>query len=175
MEITLFEDIKKQNGKPFWYSNDLMDFLGITENNEFNKLVTKASKVLLSLNIDLYEEIRKEVAKYKLSRFACYVIVMEADASNNIKVAQAKAYFARMTELFEQQLASQQENIERIDRREDIKQGNTDLFKVVEKAGIEDYAKFNNAGYIGMYNMLNRELAASRKYQKKNLLIVWEA
>lgn len=43
------------------------------------------------------------------------------------------------------------------------------LSSVAKQAGVEDYAKFQNAGYRGMYNMLNVQLARRRGVDKTKL------
>ena len=61
------------------------------------------------------------------------------------------------------------ENIERVVIRDDIKDGHKSLGAVAKQAGVVDYAKFANAGYLGMYNMMNVQLAKRRGCDKAKL------
>lgn len=63
--------------------------------------------------------------------------------------------------------------IKKIDRlliREELTEGNKSLATVAKKAGVEDYARFQNAGYLGMYNMPNWKLASKRNVKKEKLM-----
>src|SRR5690606_4661556 len=139
----------------------------------FEKVIQKAMKALNSLGIPIHNNIvpiMHPVAgrnDYKLSRFACYLVAMNAD-SKKPEVAKAHAYFASMTRSFEMML-EKTDQIERLVIRDEIKDGNTSLGKVAAAAGVLDYAKFQNAGYLGLYNMHNWQLAKRRNIDKSKL------
>ena len=171
-----FEDFKNQNGITFWWASEFMLMLGYDEMKTFHKVIDKTTKAFISLGINHYENIvyveRSEdgvsMPDFKLTRFACYLIAMNADPKK-VEVARLQAYFAEQTRKFEVYMQSS-EDMDRILFREEIKEGNKSLFTTAQKAGVEDFAKFNNAGYLGMYNMFNVELAKKRNCDKSLLL-----
>ena len=85
------------------------------------------------------------------------------------EVAEAQAYFAQQTRKFELYIENNNE-IDRLLIREELTEGNKSLFSTIKKAGITDYAKFTNAGYLGMYNMENWKLAQKRNVNKEKLM-----
>lgn len=171
-----FEDFKNQNGITFWWASELMLMLGYSDMKIFHKVIDKTTKAFLSLEINHYENIvfvERNVdgvimPDFKLTRFACYLVAMNADP-NKVKVARVQAYFAEQTRKFEVYMQGS-EDMDRILFREEIKEGNKSLATTAQKAGVEDFARFNNAGYLGMYNMINVELANKRNCDKSMLL-----
>lgn len=171
-----FEDFKNQNGITFWWASELMLMLGYEDIKVFNKVIEKGTKALMSLNINHYENIiyvereieGKKCPDFKLTRFACYIVAMNAD-SRKQEVARIQAYFAEQTRKFEVYLQGN-DDMDRILFREEIKEGNKSLFSSAKQAGVEDFAKFNNAGYLGMYNMMNFQLAKKRNCDNDKLL-----
>lgn len=171
-----FEDFKNQNGITFWWASEFMLMLGYDDMKVFHKVIDKASKAFISLGINHYENIiyvereleNKRYPDFKLTRFACYMVAMNSDP-RKVEVARVQAYFAEQTRKFEVYLQGS-DDMDRILFREEIKEGNKALSTAAKKAGVEDFARFNNAGYLGMYNMMNFELAARRKCNKDKLL-----
>ncbi len=171
-----FEDFKNQNGITFWWASELMLMLGYDDMRVFHKVIDKATKAFMSLGINHYENIiyverereDKKIPDFKLTRFACYIVAMNSDP-RKVEVARVQAYFAEQTRKFEVYLQGS-DDMDRILFREEIKEGNKALATTAKKAGVEDFAKFNNAGYLGMYNMMNFQLANKRKCEKDKLL-----
>ena len=169
-----FEDFKNENGMIFWWASEFMLMLGYPSIKSFQGVIDRATKAFISLGINHYENIihctRKvngvDQQDVKLTRFACYILAMNADPKKEA-VALVQAYFAQQTRKFE--LLQGSEGIERILIRDEIKEGNKSLFSVAKSANVEDYAKFTNAGYLGMYNMMNFNLAAQRGIEKDKL------
>lgn len=170
-----FEDFKNQNGITYWWASEFMLMLGYQDMNSFKKVIDRATKAFISLNIDYMDNIVRvirdingiDTTDYKLTRFACYLIAMNGDPKKP-EIAMAQAYFANQTRQFELYV-EKQTDIERLLIRDEIKEGNKSLCAVAKKAGVEDYAKFTNAGYRGMYNMLNVQLARKRGVDKDKL------
>lgn len=52
-----FEDFKNQNGITFWWASDLMTMLGYKDMKSFQKVLDRATKAFVSLNIPHYENI----------------------------------------------------------------------------------------------------------------------
>ena len=170
-----FEDFKNENGVSFWWASELMLMLGYTNLKSFKNVIDRATKALISLGINHYDNIMYTLREidgthqedFKLTRFACYIVSMNADPKKQ-EAAKVQAYFAQQTRAFELYIQGN-EDIERILIRDEIKEGNKSLFSAAKNAGVEDYAKFTNAGYLGMYNMMNVKLAKKRKVKKDNL------
>ncbi len=168
-----FEDFRHQNGLTFWWASDLMKMLGYKEMNSFEKVIERTTKAMISLNIKHYENIKPvenpDTNKYdfKLSRFACYMTVMNA-GSKHKEVAAAQAYFSLMTQKFEELIKSR-EDIDRLVIRDEIKEGNKSLNSIAKQSGLTNYANFANQGYLGLYNMFNWQLAKKRNIDKKKL------
>ena len=104
---------------------------------------------------------------YKLTRFACHLTVMNADVRKEA-VAAAQIYFIEQARRMEFQYHNHEE-IDRMLIRDEVKEGNKSLQSVAKDAGVEDFAKFNNAGYLGLYNQYNWQLASKRKISKDKL------
>ena len=171
-----FEDFKQENGITYWWASDLMKMLGYPNMKSFQKVLDRATKAFVSLNIPHYENIvavQREnegefTQDFKLTRFACYMVVMNGDPKKT-EVAQAQVYFAQQTRKFELYIENNQE-IDRILIREELTEGNKSLNSVVKNAGIKDYARFTNAGYLGMYNMPSWKLEQKRGVKKGKLM-----
>lgn len=173
-----FEDFKNENGITFWWASDLMTMLGYKDMKSFHKVLDKATRAFVSLNIPHYENIMSEqrlvdgitTQDFKLSRFACYLAVMNGSTAK-VEVAEAQAYFAQQTRKFELYLQSNDE-FERLLTREELTEGNKSLASVGKQAGGAnfDFAKFQNAGYVGMYNMPSWQLAKKRGVKKEKLM-----
>lgn len=173
--ILTFEDFKNQNGIIFWWASEVMVMLGYTNIKTFRKVLDRATKAFVSLNIPHYENIiavkreidGKEVQDFKLTRFACYMAAMNGDTKKP-EVALAQVYFAEQTRKFELYVQSSQD-IDRLLIREELTDGNKSLAGVAKAAQVTDYAKFQNAGYLGMYNMESWKLAKRRGVEKTKL------
>ncbi len=171
-----FEDLKKENGITYWWASDLMKMLGYPNMKSFQKVLDRATKAFVSLNIPHYENILAEqrtiegvsFQDFKLTRFACYMCVMNGDPKK-VEVAQAQVYFAQQTRKFELYIENNQE-IDRLLIREELTEGNKSLNSIIKQAGVEDYAKFTNAGYLGMYNMPSWQLEKKRGIHKGKLM-----
>lgn len=81
------EDLSRQNGMLYWMASMFMKELGYAEYSPKLKPIQKAIQVCISLNIEITEHFQedwievdgKRVKDLKLSRFACYLISMNAD------------------------------------------------------------------------------------------------
>lgn len=170
-----FEDFKNQNGITYWWASEFMLMLGYDDMKAFKKVLDRATKAFISLNIEHLDNIIRvireidgiETVDYKLTRFACYLVAMNGDPKKP-EVAMVQAYFATQTRQFELYVENNVD-IDRLLIRDEISEGNKSLSAIAKHAGVEDYAKFQNAGYRGMYNMLNVELARRRGVDKKKL------
>ena len=163
-----FESHAIDNGFVCWYASDLAEMLGYQSYATFSKAVNRAISACTALNIPVlenFQQVRRTVNgevidDYKLSRFACYLVAMNASPSKP-KVAAAQAYFAALAESFRQSF-QEVEGVERVLIRDEISEREKTLASVVKFAGVHSYAFFQSAGYRGMYNMTLAQLRARR-------------
>ncbi|MDR3798007.1 MAG: hypothetical protein P4K93_07630 [Terracidiphilus sp.] len=168
--IERFEADCRQNGTRYWYAHEFMRSLGYDTWTSFQKVITKAMGSCAMLGIDpteafapaTYLEVGKSEKTYKLTRFACFLVSMHADA-NKPEVAKAKAALAAIAaQLVEQQIA--ESDLGRLETREDLKAAERQMSGVAKTAGLEgaQYAFFKDAGFRGMYNMSLRDLMSKK-------------
>ena len=192
--MSLFESIKHvdENGVEYWTSRSLWKVLEYTEYRHFLPVIEKAKIACKNsgLNIeDHFEDIlemvgigsgaERELDSVKLSRYACYLIVQNADPSKAI-VAQGQTYFAIQTRIAEvqqmkeyQELSSEEEK--RLFLSAELLKHNSQLASAAKDAGVidnKDYAIFQNYGYRGLYGGLNAKDIHARKGLKKSQKIL---
>ena len=177
-----FDDIRRVdgNGMEFWYARELMSVLQYVKWENFHKVIKQAQiscKISQQYVEEHFPDLRRpieggkgaiqEAIDYKLSRYACYLIVMNGDPRKEI-IALGQTYFAVKTRQQElQELYGRlNEDEKRLFMRSDIKQKNQLLAEVAHKAGIEtnfEYAEFTNWGYRGLYGGLTAQDISIRK------------
>lgn len=170
-----FEDFKNQNGMTYWWASEFMLMLGYKDMKSFQKVLDRATRAMVSLNIPHYDNIvaakrinnGNEAQDFKLTRFACYITAMNGDPKKP-EVALAQAYFAAQTRQFELAIQNSGE-IDRLLIRDELTEGHKALAATAKAANVEDYARFQNAGYLGMYNMESWRLEKRRGVQKGKL------
>ena len=104
--------------------------------------------------IKLTKGATRKVIDYKLSRYACYLMVMNGNPRKNI-IALGQTYFAIQTrnqELSEKEYNNLTEDEKRLYRRNQTRKEIYNLNKIAVESGVKDLARFHNAGYTGLYN-----------------------
>lgn len=122
--------------------------------------------------INLAKGAQREIADIKLSRYACYLIVMNGDPRKEV-IALGQTYFAVKTRQKEisDSAAQLSEDEKRLAIRDEVTVRNKFLASSAKAAGVEtpvDYAVFQNRGYQGLYNGLGMKDIHKRKGLKKN-------
>lgn len=154
-----FEDFGNENGIKFWWASDFCQMLGYASIASFMKPINKAIQACMSANIEYHNDFRhaarivdeKPIDDIKLSRFACYLVAMNADAKNKAQVARAQIYFADQVEKINLLLEGSND-LDRLTIRDEIKTGNIALNSAAKQSGVVNYALFQDAGYRGLYN-----------------------
>ena len=192
--MTLFESIKHvdENGIEFWTSRGLYKILEYIEYRNFLPVIEKAKIACKNSGqkienhfVDINEMVNigsgaeRTVESIKLSRYACYLIVQNADPSKTI-VAQGQTYFAIQTRIAEvQQMKTYQELTDeeekRLFLREELQKHNSQLASAAKDAGVidsRDYAIFQNYGYQGLYGGMTAKDIHARKGLKQSQKIL---
>jgi len=186
---TPFERIRQidPDDLEFWSARDLMKVLEYTDWRNFKSVLLKAQIacensgndptdhfVDASKMVAIGSDAKREVEDMHLSRYACYLIVQNADPAKEV-VALGQTYFAVQTRRQEvadtEALAELTEDQRRLLLRQRVKLQNTDLASAAKSAGVitaRDFAVFQNHGYRGLYNGLTAEAIHRRKQLKKS-------
>ena len=176
---SIFENIKHkdENGIEYWEARELQNILGYKEWRYFLAVLEKAqiacsqSNNNINSHFGVYTKIvnagvtRKPIIDYKLSRYACYLIVQNANPKFRT-VALGQTYFAiqtRKMELSEEEYSKLTEDEKRLYRRRQTKDGNKILYKIAKEKGVKNFDRFTNAGYKGLYNGETANDIAKRK------------
>lgn len=164
-----FEDLGIENGTRTWHESAVMGAMGYDVRETFRKAVRRAMQACLSLGLTTEENFILAGDEYKFTRFACYLVAINGDPKKP-GVAAAQAYFAALADSFQTQ-AEHADGVDRVLVREEITSGIKALNHTAMTHGIEDYARFQNAGYRGMYNMSLRDLEQYKQLGSKEKLL----
>ena len=150
-----FEGISISNGNTHWKASALREWLGYADGAAFNQAVDRAMVVCNTLGIAMHEHFQSfsDGGKndFNLTRFACYLVAMNGDVRKP-QVARAQAYFAQMAELVNNAM-NDAGGVERVYIRRKISDSTKSLTSTARSRDLSDYGKFQNAGYMGLYNM----------------------
>lgn len=186
-----FESIKHytEDGEEFWYARELSKVLQYSDWRNFQNAIFKAMEACQNSGNDIGNHFgeatnmikigknaMRKVKDYILSRYACYLIVMNGDTQKEV-IAIGQTYFAVKTR--------QQELVENYDRlseeqkrlaiRNEMIEHNKLLAEAAQQAGVEtpkEYAIFQNKGYQGLYGGLGVKEIHARKGLKKSQKIL---
>ena len=182
-----FESIKHINeyGQEFWYARELQAALEYSQWRRFEEAIERAKIACeqsgnpvadhfanVGKMVKLGSGSEREVNDYVLSRYACYLIVMNGDPRKEV-IAVGQTYFAiktRQQELVEN-YDELTENQKRLAIRQEMAEHNKSLAEAAQMAGVEtslDYATFQNYGYMGLYGGLRAADIKARKGLKKS-------
>ena len=182
----IFENIKhiNENGQEYWLARELQPVLEYAQWRRFSDAIERAKLACKNSGYkaaDHFADVGKmvgigsgaerQVDDVMLSRYACYLIVMNGDPRKEI-IAVGQTYFAiktRQQELIENynELTEEQK---RLAIRNEMIAHNKSLAEAAQIAGIKDakdYAIFQNMGYKGLYGGLGAKEIHARKGLKK--------
>jgi DNA-damage-inducible protein D len=191
---TLFEQVKEidENGIEFWGARRLSKILEYREFRNFLPVIKKAKDACINSDqavenhfVDFHEMVEigsgaeRAMESVKLSRYACYLIVQNADSTKEI-VALGQTYFAVQTRIQEisqmeayNKLSTEEER--RLFLRNELKKHNIQLADAAKNSGVIkpiDYAIFQNHGYMGLYGGLGAKQIQAKKGLKKSQQIL---
>ncbi len=188
-----FESLKQthNHGVEFWFARDLQPVLDYSSWEKFRRVIHKAMKACGNsgqAEADHFSHVVKmvrigsgaerQIEDYALSRYACYLIVQNADPSKPV-IANGQTYFAMQTrrqELADDQVFQQlKEDEKRLFLRNELKEHNKQLVAAARQAGVEttlDFAIFQNHGYKGLYGGLDAKGIHRQKGLKKSQKIL---
>ncbi len=186
-EYKNFEEIKKirEDGTEYWNARELSEVLQYKKWENFSKVIDRAKLACNNSGFEIqdhFPEVRKmveigsntvrELLDYELSRYACYLIVQNGDPRKEV-IALGQIYFAiqtRRQEVYDYFNQLDEDN-KRLVIRGDIKQWNQMLLEAAHNAGVitdQEYAEFQNAGYMGLYGGLTVDDIHERKKLEDN-------
>ena len=185
--VSPFEAIREEDeeGNEHWSARDLSKILGYTEWRNFTTAIEKAKEacqnsgqavsdhfVGINKMVKLGSGSRRKLDDYHLSRYACYLIVQNADPSKPI-VALGQSYFAIQTRRQElaDELVGLPEDQLRLLRRSQMTIYNSQLAEAAQNAGVIksiDFAIFQDHGYMGLYGGMKAKDIHAHKGLKKS-------
>lgn len=185
-----FDDIKYINeyGEEYWLARELQPVLEYIQWRNFETVISKAKEACYNSGntveahfADVSKMVKAGVAEkpvddIMLSRYACYLIVMNGDPRKEV-IAMGQTYFAikaRQQEIIEN-FDSLSEAQKRLAIRNEIKNHNIALADAANKAGVVeplDYAIFQNYGYKGLYGGMDKNAIHAHKGLKKSQKIL---
>lgn len=182
-----FEEIKhiNEDGIEYWLARELQPVLEYKQWRRFSESIDRAKKACENSGVPVSDHFanvgkmvslgsgsEREVDDIMLSRYACYLIVMNGDPRKKI-IAAGQTYFAVKTR--QQELIDNYEELneeqKRLAVRQEMKKHNASLAEAAHNAGVTEpleYAIFQNYGYMGLYGGLKAADIRKRKGLSKN-------
>ncbi len=165
-----FEGIRQfdAEGNEYWVARDLQPLLEYAAWDKFKRVIEKSMEACrqsgnvvddhfsqMAKMVDIGSGAKREIEDYRLSRYACYLIVQNGDPSKPV-IANGQTYFALQTRRQElndnEAFARLSENDKRLAIRNELAEHNKHLAAAAKDAGVEtpiDYAIFQDHGYKG--------------------------
>src|SRR6266581_8034185 len=150
--ISPFEAIREvaEDGSEYWSARDLSKILGYAEWRNFTTAIEKAKEACENSGQDVFDHFvetnkmvklgsrsQRKIEDYHLSRYACYLLIQNADPAKPI-VALGQTYFAvqtRRQELADELIALPEDQL-RLLRRSQMNVYNTQLAQAAQLAGV---------------------------------------
>lgn len=163
----VFESIKHidEYGNEYWLARELQEALEYKRWDKFCNVIENAQNACENSNyvvlehfsqvgkmINIAKGAKRNIDDYKLSRYACYLIVQNSDPRKEV-VALGQTYFAvqtRCQELTEKEYGLLTEDEKRLYQRDLTRKGNYSLNQAAKNARVKNFDIFHNAGYKGL-------------------------
>ncbi|MEK7543774.1 MAG: DNA damage-inducible protein D [Patescibacteria group bacterium] len=183
--ITIFEDIKKINEyqAEYWSARQLAKVLDYADYRNFETVLKKAKESCKNSNqtirdhfvdvtdmIEVGKTATRVIKDALLSRYACYLVMQNADPSKEI-VALGQTYFAIQTRRQEVQDQGMEDQ-KRVFLRDEMTAHNKHLAEAASQAGVTNYGRFTNYGYMGLYGGLSMQQIHAKKRLKSTQKIL---
>jgi len=192
--LSVFEQIRKidEHGSEYWSARDMAKVLEYNDFRNFLNVISKAKEACNNSEHNIYDHFveinemvvigsgaERSLPSVKLSRYACYLIVQNADPSKAV-VANGQTYFAVQTRIaeikqMEKYVSLNTEDEKRLFLRNELAHHNIKLADAAKNAGVVeqiDYAIFQDHGYQGLYGGLGAQDIHKRKGLKKSQKIL---
>lgn len=188
-----FEELRclDEESNEFWLARQLAKVLEYSQYRHFLPVVERAKEACINSNqaaedhfedvltmVDIGSSAKRQIEDVRLSRYACYLIVQNADPAKPI-IANGQTYFAiqaRRQELADdKKFAQLGEDEKRLAIRNELVKHNKYLAAAAKDAGVAthlDYAIFQDHGYRGLYGGLRAKEIHARKSLKKSQKIL---
>lgn len=188
-----FEGIRQKDadGNEFWSARDLQPLLEYATWDKFKRVIEKAIEACgqsgneaddhfsqAGKMVDIGSAAKREIEDYRLSRYACYLIVQNGDPSKPV-IANGQTYFAMQTRRQElnddEKFARLSEDEKRLAIRNELAEHNKQLAAAAKDAGVDtplDYAIFQDHGYKGLYGGMRAKDIHAHKGLKKSQKIL---
>jgi DNA-damage-inducible protein D len=188
-----FESIRQldNEGNEFWLARQLATVLDYSQYRHFLPVVERTKEACRNSGqkvedhiedvltmVDIGSGAKRQVEDFRLSRYACYLIVQNGDPSKPV-IANGQTYFAMQTrrqELADDvKFAQLSEDDKRLAIRNELATHNKYLAAAAKQAGVEtgiEFAIFQDHGYKGLYGGLGHKEIHAKKGLKKSQKIL---
>ncbi len=133
-----------------WSARELQSILGYTKWDNFKNVVDKAKKSCeqagediknhfadIGKMVEIGSGVEKEIPDIAITRYACYLVAQNGDATSKTEIAFAQTYFAvqtRRQEIIEQRLL----DVARVTAREKLSKSEKKLSGIIFERGVDD-------------------------------------
>ncbi|MDZ4064175.1 MAG: DNA damage-inducible protein D [Coriobacteriia bacterium] len=188
-----FESLRHvdEGGAEYWLARELQPVLEYASWDKFKRVIEKATIAASQSEMPVQDHFShvgkmvglglgstREIEDFKLSRYACYLIVQNGDPSKPV-IANGQTYFAIQTRRAEladdSHFRALSEDQKRLFLRAELREHNKLLVETAQQAGVEtpvDFAVFQDHGYRGLYGGLGARDIHARKELKKSEAIL---
>jgi DNA-damage-inducible protein D len=170
------------NGSEYWLAREIQADLGYETWENFETAIGRAVDACRSAGYKPSNHFRattkmvrigsgaeRKTRDYFLSRYACYLIAMNADSSKP-EVGNAQTYFAyktRKQELNEEFIAM----VARVEKRQVAGLHLKQLNGIAKKSGVKHFGVFQDRGNFGLYGMTTRAIKAKKHIPEKETIL----
>jgi DNA-damage-inducible protein D len=181
LQPAAFDKIRRYTaqGVPYWRARQIQSLLGYDAWHNFENAIIRAMeacenagmsvKVHFNATVNVKEKSNGATTTekdYFLTRHACYLVAMNSE-SNKPEVAEAMAYFSIQTQ--RQEISDQiARDAKRVEWRGYVTERQKRLHSAAKKAGVQNYALFNDAGHRGLYGGMHLSEVLAYKRLRPN-------